>query len=148
MGSCSYRTESSNRLVNPLLLKPFNLTISTDWLGWWEYLLFEKKNGNANIKIQPIQPSPTSEIKEKCYFCMRMVSRKSNADRPQPPSAHWYLFCKFHFYSILVWQSHSFHQQILLTTKEINDKDVYKWNRKNIFLHNNCLFIEKSYTHA
>lgn len=39
----------------------------------------------------------TSEIKEKCYFCIRMVSRKTNAGRPQPPSAHWYLFCKFCF---------------------------------------------------
>lgn len=49
---------------------------------------------------------------------------------------------------MLAWQSHSFQQQILLTTKKINDKDVYKWNQKNIFLHYNCLFIEKSYIHA
>lgn len=51
-------------------------------------------------------------------------------------------------FTLLVWQSHSFHQQILLTTKEMNDKDVYKWNQKNIFLHYNCLFIEKSCIHA
>lgn len=142
---CSYRTDTSNRLVNALLLKPFNLAIWY-WLTGESAFCF-KKDGNANKKIQPIQPSPASEIKEKCYFCMRMVSRKINADKPRPPSAQWYLFCKFHFYSVLVWQSHSFHQQVLLTIKEINYKDVYKLNQKNIFLHNNCLFIEESYIH-
>lgn len=108
------------------------------WLGWWWFFLFSlKKNGNANKKIQSIQLSPSSEITEKCYFCMTMVSRKANADRLQPPSAHWYLFCKFRFYSVLAWQS--FHQHILLTTKEINYKDIYKWKQKNIFTIIACL---------
>lgn len=92
----SNMTDTSDRLVNALLLKPFNLTI---WLTWLMRVPFVWKKMEMPIKrSSQFNPLPaTSEIKEKCYFCIRMVSRKTNAGRPQPPSAHWYLFCKFCF---------------------------------------------------